>query len=61
VALTDAAVARLCQIDQRALKAYYMRTEAIEFCARRCGMSRRTFQNTLRRARWRLAVYLELI
>jgi DNA-directed RNA polymerase specialized sigma24 family protein len=61
VAVTDAAVARLGQIDQRAIKAYYMRTEPIESSAKRVGMSKRMFQNVLRRARWRLAVYMGII
>jgi hypothetical protein len=61
VALTDAAVARLCQIDQTAIKTYYMRTEPIECCARRLRMGKRQLQNLLRRARWRLAVYMGLI
>jgi hypothetical protein len=58
VAAVDAAVARLGDIDKGVIKSYYMRWETIETTARRNGMRLRQLQNVLRRARWRVAIYL---
>lgn len=59
IAVTDAAVARLCVIDRRAIVAYYTREEPIEACAKRIRMSVRHFQRVLWRARHRLAGHLQ--
>lgn len=59
VAQTDGAVARLSVIDRRAVTTYYTRSESVEVCARRCGMRVRQFQNVLKRARWRIAYFLQ--
>jgi DNA-directed RNA polymerase specialized sigma24 family protein len=56
VAKIDSAIARLCEIDKRAIIAYYTHWEAMETIAKRCGMRVRQFQNVLRRARWRLTI-----
>lgn len=56
VAKLDAAIASLCQTDQKAIKGYYCRWEPIEALARRLSMRVRQLQNVLRRARWRLAI-----
>lgn len=58
IANTDAAVASLGEIDQRTLRAYYMRTELIDLCAHQQGMRLRQFRNVLHRARWKLMVIL---
>lgn len=58
IAAVDAAVARLGDIDQRAIKAYYLHWEPIENCAKRLRMNVRPFQSLLRRARWRIAIIL---
>lgn len=58
IAAVDAAVSRLCEIDKRAIKAYYTHQEPPEVGATRCHMKLRMFQNVLRRARWRVKIYL---
>lgn len=57
IAVTDAGVARLCQIDQRVVKAYYCQWAPREALARNCGMRLREFDSVLKRARWRIAFY----
>jgi DNA-directed RNA polymerase specialized sigma24 family protein len=57
-ARADACVAKLCQIDQRALRFYYQHQEPLEALARHLGMRVRQAQNVLRRARWRFAAHL---
>jgi len=56
IAKVDAAIARLGDIDRRAIVSYYTHWEPMEFLARRCHMRIRQFQNVLRRARWRLII-----
>jgi DNA-directed RNA polymerase specialized sigma24 family protein len=58
IAEVDAAVARLCDMDNRAIKAYYLHWEPIENCAKRLNMNVRPFQSLLRRARWRMTLFL---
>jgi hypothetical protein len=60
VAETDAAVAKLNWTDKRAVSVYYTRQEPVEACAKRCHMRIRQFQNVLRRARWRIALHLNV-
>ena len=59
VAVVDAAVSRLGEIDRRVIRAYYLHWEPVEVMARRCGMRVRQFQNVLRRARWRIGGFLD--
>lgn len=61
VAKVDAAVAKLGEIDKKAIKTYYMRWEDIDSMARRLHMRRRQFQNVLRRARFRVQVYMSVM
>jgi len=58
IAKTDAAVARLCVTDRRAVVAYYTRWEPPQIIAKRLHMRERQFRNVLQRARWRLSVWL---
>jgi hypothetical protein len=60
IARLDAAVGRLCEIDRAAIRAYYTHWEPREVMARKCGMRARQFLNVLRRARWRLTIYLNV-
>lgn len=57
----DVCVAKLCQIDQRALKLYYQQQIARESLARQLRMRERQAQNVLRRARWRVQAHLSVI
>lgn len=59
IALVDAAVSRLGDIDRRVVQTYYLRWEPPEVMARRVGMRLRQFQSVLRRARWRIGGYLD--
>lgn len=61
VAKTDAAVCRLNPIDKKAVQLYYLKWQPIEGHARAMHMRVRQYQNVLRRARWRLALYLNLL
>ena len=61
IALIDAAVGRLGDIDKRAIKAYYTHWEPKEVLARKCGMRVRQFQNVLRRARWRIVIHMSAL
>jgi len=58
IAAVDAAVAKLGEIDRKAIKAYYTREQPTEACAKDCHMRVRQFQNVLRRARWRVAIFI---
>ncbi len=58
IAHVDAAVAKLGDIDRRAVLAYYTYWDAPEICAKRARLSLRQFQNVLRRARWRIHIFL---
>lgn len=57
----DACVAKLCQIDQRALREYYQHQVGMYELSRKLSMRERQAQNVLRRARWRLAAHLSVI
>lgn len=59
VAVTDAAISKLGDIDRRVIFAYYLQWAPVEVMARRCGMRVRQFQNVLRRARWRIRGFLD--
>jgi hypothetical protein len=58
VAVTERAVLRCPQIDQRVLKVYYTEWAPVETMARKCSMRVKQFQNVLRRARWRVSGYI---
>jgi hypothetical protein len=58
IARVDAAIARLGEIDRRAIVSYYTHWEPVESLARKCSMRIRQFQNVLRRARWRLVIQI---
>lgn len=58
IARVDAAVGRLCEIDKRAVIAYYTRWEPMEVLAKRLHMRERQVRRVLDRARWRLALHL---
>lgn len=59
VAVIDAAVCKLGEIDKRVVQAYYIRWQPIEVMARRHSMRVLQFQRVLRRARWRIMGYLD--
>ena len=61
IARTDAAVCRLNAIDKRAIQLYYIKWQPIESLAGKMEMRPRQYQNVLRRARWRLALFLGLL
>lgn len=63
VAAVDAAICRLGAIDQKAIRLYYLQWEAPEVLARKMDRSMRWRQylNVVRRARWRIAAYLDVI
>jgi hypothetical protein len=61
IAKTDGAVCRLNAVDKKAIQLYYLKWQPIEGHARAMHMRVRQFQNVLRRARWRLALYLDLL
>ena len=58
VAVIDAAIAKLGDIDRRVVRMYYLNWEPTNVMARRMKMRERQFQNVLRRARWRISGYL---
>lgn len=59
VAVVDAAVARLGDIDRAVIKSYYMHWVSTEINARRLKMRVAQFRNVLTRARWRLTGYID--
>lgn len=61
VAITEKAVLRLGQIDQKVIRAYYFNWAPVEMLARRVHMRRREFENVLRRARWRVSGYINAL
>lgn len=61
VALIDAAVSRLGDIDRRVVKTYYLKWEPVSVMARHMSMRERQFQTVLRRARWRICGYLDAV
>lgn len=58
VAIVDAAVSSLGQIDGRVIRAYYGPPAPREIKARDCGMRIRQFDAVLRRARWRVGAFV---
>jgi DNA-directed RNA polymerase specialized sigma24 family protein len=61
IAAIDAAVSRLNAVDKKAVQLYYLKWQPIEGHARTMHMRVRQYQNVLRRARWRLALFLNLL
>lgn len=63
VARVDAAICRLGEIDKKAIRLYYLSWDVAENLARRMdrSMRRAQFLNVVRRARWRIASYLDAI
>jgi DNA-directed RNA polymerase specialized sigma24 family protein len=61
IAAVDAAVCRLNAIDKQAIQLYYIKSLPVEIHARKMHMRVRQYQNVLRRARWRLAMFLGLL
>lgn len=63
VAAVDAAICRLGDIDRKAIRLYYLNWDAPENLARKMDRSMRWRQylNVVRRARWRVAAYLDLL
>lgn len=59
VAMVDAAICRLADLDRRVVKIYYMRWEAVSVMAWHLRMRERKFQHILQRARWRIMGYLD--
>jgi hypothetical protein len=59
VALIDAAICRLGDLDRRVIKAYYLRWQAVAVMAWNLRMRERKFQHILQRARWRIMGYLD--
>jgi hypothetical protein len=63
VARVDAAICRLGDVDRKALRLYYLSWDVAENLARRMDRSMRwrQFLNVVRRARWRVAGYLDAV
>jgi hypothetical protein len=61
IAAVDAAVCTLGAIDKQAINLYYIKWAPNEIHARKMNMRERQFRNVLRRARWRLALRLDLL
>ena len=63
VAAVDAAICRLGEIDRKALRLYYLEWQPAEVLARKMDRSMRWRQylNVVRRARWRVGAYLEML
>lgn len=59
VAIVDAAVARLGEVDRKVIRSYYLHCDSTEVNARRVNMRVMQFNNVLKRARWRLIGYLD--
>jgi hypothetical protein len=60
-ARVDLCVAKLCVIDQRALRLYYQGWYVRETLAKLLNMRERQAQNVLKRARWRVAAHLSVV
>lgn len=63
VARVDAAICRLGEIDKKAIRLYYTSWDVAENLARKMDRSMRwrQFLNVVRRARWRVAGYLDAV
>lgn len=62
VARVDTAICMLGEVDRQVIRLYYTSWEPVEILARRLGRMRgRQFQNVVRRARWRLAGFLDAL
>jgi hypothetical protein len=63
VAIIDVAICRLGVIDQKAIRLYYLNWAAPEVLARKMDRSMRWRQylNVVRRARWRIAAFLDAV
>jgi hypothetical protein len=61
VAVIDAAICKLGEIDRAVVKTYYLNWTAVEVMARKHKMRVLQFQRVLRRARWRVMGYLDAI
>jgi hypothetical protein len=59
VAVIDAAICRLGDVDRSVVKMYYLRWEAVAVMAWKLRMRERKFQHILQRARWRIMGYLD--
>lgn len=58
VAVVDAAIAKLGDIDRKVIRAYYLTWKPVSVLARRLNMRERQFYAVLRRARWRIAGFI---
>lgn len=61
VAVIDAAICKLGDIDRGVVKTYYLNWTAVEVMARKHHMRVLQFQRVLRRARWRIMGYLDAV
>lgn len=61
VAVVDAAISKLGEIDRGVVRLYYLNWEPTMVMARRMKMRARQFENVLRRARWRIMGYLDAV
>lgn len=59
VAQVDSAIAKLGAIDRKVLVTFYTEWEPVNVMARRCRMREQQFRNVLKRAKWRVRLYLE--
>lgn len=61
VAVIDAAISKLGDIERRVVQTYYLHWDTVENMARKHHMRVLQFQRVLRRARWRIMGYLDAI
>lgn len=63
IAAVDAAICRLGEVDRKAIRLYYLNWDTPENLARRMDreMKWRQYLNVVRRARWRIAAYLDAV
>ncbi|MCC7462108.1 MAG: hypothetical protein IT480_06545 [Gammaproteobacteria bacterium] len=59
IAAVDTAVARLAKAENQIVRTYYLSWAPRETMARNCGIGLHQFDGILRRARWRIAGFLE--
>jgi hypothetical protein len=59
VAVIDAAICKLGDIDRRVVRSYYLKWEPVTVMARHHHMRVLQFQRVLRRARWRIMGFLD--